>query len=71
MLITNIGITTIFGIGVATLVPAWSVNVLHGDSTTNGFLLSARGIGSLIGALMIAALGMRNIAAACGPTAVL
>ncbi len=61
MLITNIGITTIFGIGVATLVPAWSVNVLHGDSTTNGFLLSARGIGSLIGALMIAALGMRNI----------
>ena len=61
MLIANLGITTIFGIGIATLVPAWSVNVLHGDSTTNGFLLSARGIGSLIGALMIAALGMRNI----------
>jgi predicted MFS family arabinose efflux permease len=61
MLITNLGITTIFGIGIATLVPAWSVNVLHGDSTTNGFLLSARGTGSLIGALMIAALGMRSI----------
>jgi predicted MFS family arabinose efflux permease len=61
MLITNLGITTIFGLGIATLVPAWSVNVLHGDSTTNGFLLSARGIGSLIGALLIATLAMRNI----------
>lgn len=61
MLISNLAITTIFGLGIATLVPAWAVNVLHGDSTTNGFLLSARGIGSLIGALMIAALGMRNI----------
>ena len=61
MLISNLSITTIFGIGIATLVPAWSVNVLHGDATTNGFLLSARGVGSLIGALMIAALGMRNI----------
>jgi len=61
MLIANLGVTTIFGIGIATLIPAWAVNVLHGDSTTNGFLLSARGIGSLIGALMIAALGRRNI----------
>jgi predicted MFS family arabinose efflux permease len=61
MLIANLAVTTIFGLGIATLVPAWAVNVLHGDSTTNGFLLSARGIGSLIGALMIAALGMRNI----------
>jgi MFS family permease len=61
MLISNLGITTIFGLGIATLIPAWAVNVLQGDSTTNGFLLSARGIGSLIGALMIAALGRRNI----------
>lgn len=40
----------------ATLLPAWAVEVLHGDATTNGLLQSARGIGSLLGALMIAAL---------------
>jgi MFS family permease len=61
LLIANLGVTTIFGLGIATLIPAWAVNILHGDSATNGFLLSARGIGSLIGALMIAALGRRNI----------
>jgi MFS family permease len=37
--------------------PAWSVKILHGDATTNGLLYSARGIGSLFGALAIASLG--------------
>jgi MFS family permease len=41
----------------ATLLPAWAVEVLGGDATTNGLLQSARGAGSLLGALMIAALG--------------
>lgn len=41
----------------ATLLPAWAVEVLHGDATTNGLLQSARGFGSLLGALMVAALG--------------
>jgi predicted MFS family arabinose efflux permease len=36
------------------------VDVLKGDVTTNGLLLSARGIGSLIGALMIAYIGSRG-----------
>ena len=40
-----------------TLLPAWAVDVLHGDATVNGLLQSARGAGSLIGALMIASLG--------------
>ena len=35
--------------------PAWAVNVLGGDSTTNGYLHSARGIGALVGALVLAA----------------
>jgi MFS family permease len=39
------------------LLPAWAVDVLGGDATTNGLLQSARGAGSLLGALMIAALG--------------
>jgi predicted MFS family arabinose efflux permease len=57
MLISNLSVTTIFGIGVATLIPAWAVNVLGGDAATNGFLVSARGLGALIGALMIASAG--------------
>lgn len=57
MLISNLFITTIFGLGIVTLIPAWSVTVLGGDAKTNGFLLAARGLGSLIAALIIAALG--------------
>ncbi|MCW5848766.1 MAG: MFS transporter [Anaerolineae bacterium] len=38
------------------LLPAWAVEVLHGDATVNGLLQSARGAGSLIGALLIASL---------------
>jgi predicted MFS family arabinose efflux permease len=57
MMISNLFVTTLFGLGVAALIPAWANIVLHGDATTNGFLLAARGFGSLIGALLIAALG--------------
>ncbi len=60
MLILNMGAITLFGFGMVTLIPAWAVNILEGDATTNGWLLSARGLGSLAGALMIAALGSRN-----------
>ncbi len=49
-------VTTVFGMSFATLLPAWSVKILGGDSTTNGFLQSARGVGSLVGTLMIASL---------------
>ena len=52
---------SIFGFGMMTLMPAWASSVLHGDVRTNGWLLSARGVGSLAGALMIAYLGGRNI----------
>jgi MFS family permease len=57
MMISTLFITTLFGLGIAALIPAWSTTVLHGDATTNGFLLAARGFGSLIGALLIASLG--------------
>jgi MFS family permease len=43
-----------FGMGLVTLFPAWAVKILHGDATTNGFLQSARGIGAVIFALVIA-----------------
>ena len=57
MLITNLGITSLLSLGMITLIPAWAVKILGGDATTNGWLLSARGVGSLTGALMIASLG--------------
>jgi predicted MFS family arabinose efflux permease len=39
------------------LLPVWAVDVLGGDATTNGFLHTARGLGALSGALLIAAIG--------------
>ena len=57
MLITNLSIITMFGLGIAALIPAWAVEVLGGGAATNGFLMAARGLGSLIGALLIASLG--------------
>lgn len=56
-LIALIGVTGLFTTAYMTLFPAWAVTVLHGDATTNGWLQSARGLGALMGALTIAALG--------------
>lgn len=56
-LIALVGLMSGFGISFLTLIPAWAVTILHGDETTNGWLLSARGVGALIAALVIASLG--------------
>lgn len=58
-LIANLGLMSLLGIGLLTLLPAWSVNILRGDVRTNGLLLSARGVGAVIGALGMAALAHR------------
>ncbi len=50
-------IITVFGISFGTLTPEWAVDILGGDATTNGFLVSARGVGALVSALLIASLG--------------
>ena len=50
-------VAILFSTAYATLLPAWAVDVLGGNATTNGLLQSARGAGSLLGALMIAAVG--------------
>jgi len=52
-----LGIVSLFGVSFSTLFPAWAVNILHGDAKTNGFLQSARGLGAVTAALLIAALG--------------
>ncbi len=59
-LIANLGLMSLLGIGLLALLPAWSVNILHGDVRTNGLLLSARGLGALVGSLMIASLAHRT-----------
>ena len=48
---------SLLGVSFATLFPAWAVNVLGGDAITNGYLQSARGLGAMSGALLIASLG--------------
>lgn len=57
MLVTLVAAVTLFCISFGTLIPAWAVRILRGDATTNGLLVSARGVGALIGALLIASLG--------------
>lgn len=54
-LVISVFYLTVFGFGLVTLVPAWAVNVLGGDVTTNGLMLSARGAGAVVGGLSIAA----------------
>ena len=54
---THLGIVSVFGFSVVTLIPAWTVEILGGDATVNGLLLSARGVGALVAALTIASLG--------------
>jgi len=50
-------VISVFGFAFVTLIPAWAVNILHGDATTNGLLTSARGLGGVTAALFIASLG--------------
>jgi predicted MFS family arabinose efflux permease len=51
----------LFGFGFLNLLPAWATDVLHGDVTTNGLLVSARGFGALVSALMLASLGRQKL----------
>jgi MFS family permease len=60
-LCASVFILNVFGFGLITLVPAWAVTILHGDAATNGLLLSARGVGAVAGALLIAALSSRRL----------
>lgn len=61
MLILNLGVISIFGNGLVTLIPDWAVKILGGDVTTNGALLSFRGVGALVGALLIATLSRHGV----------
>jgi len=54
------GLMSAFGLGILTLLPAWARDILGGDVTTNGWMISARGLGALVGALALASLGRRG-----------
>ncbi len=56
-IIVLVGSITLFTFSSVTLLPAWAVKILHGNASTNGFLQSARGLGALASALLIASLG--------------
>ena len=60
ILILLVASMSLFGLSFATLLPAWAVKILGGDSSTNGFLQSVRGAGALASALFIASLGRFN-----------
>lgn len=59
-LIFLVMVTGLFGSSFAVLIPAWAVEILRGNAVTNGWLQSARGVGALLGALLIASLGQFN-----------
>lgn len=50
----------IIGYGPIILLPAWAVKVMNGGVGTNGLLLSANGLGSVLAGLFIAALASRK-----------
>jgi MFS family permease len=51
-----VGLVSVFGFGLMNLIPAWATDVLHGNEVTNGLLVSARGFGALVSALMLASM---------------
>jgi MFS family permease len=60
-LVLNLVMFSLLGMGFATLLPAWAVEQLGGDSTTFGFLVSSRGLGSVFAGLTVAMLGAWHI----------
>lgn len=56
-LIFMLAVTTLCSSAVVTLFPAWSKAYLGGDERLFGFMMSARGIGAIFSAFLIASLG--------------
>ncbi len=52
-----VAVTSLFGQTFVNIIPAWTVTILKGNAAMNGLLYSARGVGALVCALGIAALG--------------
>jgi MFS family permease len=59
LLMATIAMSSMFGIGMMTIIPAWAVNILHGDASTNGILQASRGLGAVVCSLVIASQSKR------------
>lgn len=60
-LIFNVFVISVFGFGMVTLLPAWAKDILGGNETLFGLILSARGLGALLGAFSLATLARYRI----------
>lgn len=56
-IVALIGVSSLFGMSYATLIPAYTVDVLHAGEKEVGFLNTAVGLGALAGSLTVAAAG--------------
>ncbi|PKN73360.1 MAG: MFS transporter [Candidatus Cloacimonetes bacterium HGW-Cloacimonetes-3] len=54
MLVSNLAVYTLFGMSYATLMPVFAKDILHGNSGTQGLLMSTAGIGALTGSMFLA-----------------
>ena len=61
LLIINLGVVTLLSLGMVNLLPDWAVKIMHGDATTNGLMIAARGAGAMTAALTVAAVSRRQI----------
>lgn len=52
-ILTNLGIVSMFGMPYSILMPIFAVDVLHGGPNTLGFLMSAVGVGALVGTVSL------------------
>jgi predicted MFS family arabinose efflux permease len=61
LLLATVSVVGMFAMSLMSLMPAWAVDVLNGDVKTNGWLMSARGVGALMGSLTVAAFSARSV----------
>ena len=59
VLVRVVGVTSIFGLPFLAMMPVVARNVVHAGAAAYGILLTCVGLGALIGALSLAALGQR------------
>jgi MFS family permease len=52
-ILTNLGLVSMFGMPYSVLMPIFAVDVLHGGPNTLGFLMSAVGVGALVGTVSL------------------
>jgi MFS family permease len=56
-----VGLSSLAGLPYATLLPFYASEVLHGDATTYGWLMTAPGVGAFLAGVLMAFLGLRKV----------